>query len=84
MRKSVLRLMAAGLAAASLSAFAMPTYAGTSEQTEQSAQAWCDIVPPICSCGAITVRCRPGPCNVKAVADRNGNEQGICAAKPED
>jgi hypothetical protein len=86
MRKSVLKFLAAGLAAASLTAVAAPTYAGTvDESATQSAQGWCDIVPPFCGCqGGGNARCRPGPCTVKAVGDRARNDQGICAAKTED
>lgn len=85
MRKSVLKLMAAGLVAASLSAFAMPTYAATAQESSaQAGQAWCDVVPPFCTCQRVAARCRPGPCVTVATADRARHDQGLCARKSED
>jgi hypothetical protein len=72
------------MAAASLSAFAMPTYAAAAEQSSaQDTQAWCDVVPPFCGCNN-NARCRPGPCQGTVTGDRARNDQGICAAKRED
>jgi hypothetical protein len=64
MRKSVLKFMAAGLAAATLSAWTAPVQAQTQAESQaQDLQGWCDVVPPFCNCGEqgppSFARCRP-------------------------
>ena len=63
MRQTVLKFFAATLAAASMTAFAAPTYAATAEESSaQSDAAWCDVVPPFCGCNfQVTARCRCQP-----------------------
>ena len=86
MRASLVKFCAAGLAAASLGAFALPTYAGTSQQNDpQAQQAWCDVVPPFCGCNNnVQARCRPGPCQVTVQGPRARDGQGICKFKNEE
>jgi hypothetical protein len=87
MRKSLIHAFAGLMAAASLTAFAKPTYAGTSEQNDvQTRQGWCDVVPPFCGdCNDFAARrCRPNPCQI-TVKDRNIREQAAnCPAVRED
>jgi hypothetical protein len=62
MRTTVLKFFAATLAAASLTAFAAPTYAATAEESSAQQSAWCDVVPPFCSCNiGVNARCRCVP-----------------------
>jgi hypothetical protein len=81
MRSTVVKFFAAALAAASVGAFAAPSYAGAAEDSNAQ-QGWCDIVPPFCYCNpqvAARCRCQPSPVAIK------GREQSLCPVfKPED
>lgn len=76
MRNTVVKFFAAALAAASLTAFAAPTYAATaSESSAQVQSGWCDVVPPFCLCNnQVNARCRCQP----SVTVVKGREQGVC------
>lgn len=63
-RKSIRTLLAASLAAASLTAIGGSAQAGTPDETSASAQGWCEIVPAVCAqhCGKKnSARCAPVP-----------------------
>jgi hypothetical protein len=83
MRKSLVHAFAGLMAAASLTAFAMPTYAAAAERSDAEAlQGWCDVVPAFCGgCNTVNARCRPNPNPCQVTADRNARDEGICAAK---
>ena len=61
--RTIYKLVVAGLAAASLTTFAIPAQAATDEATA-SAQGWCEIVPAFCErhCNSgPSARCNPQP-----------------------
>lgn len=61
-RRTIHKLVVAGIAAASLISFGAPAQAATDEAAA-SAQGWCEIVPTFCQrhCGQETARCNPVP-----------------------
>ncbi|MBX7248967.1 MAG: hypothetical protein K1X35_08000 [Caulobacteraceae bacterium] len=84
MRKTVLKIFAAGLAAASMTAFAAPTYAAAAQDTTSADQAgWCEVLPSFCCNNNYTARCRCKP-GVMITADRRVVEVNGCAPIKED
>jgi hypothetical protein len=83
-RRAIQKIIVAGFAAASLTAFAVPTaYAAPAEQSPaQAEQGWCEIVPSFCGkhCGQ-NARCNPcGPGSQDAAIR---NDQQDCVANRE-
>ena len=78
-RRTINKFLVAGLAAASLTTFAIPAQAATDEATA-SAQGWCEIVPAFCSkqCNN-TARCNP--CQPPSQTVRNRGEQAGCGVR---